>query len=285
MNILKNDLKKGFVFYPCCGTDFETVRSMMEIHQAKYHTYVLCDADRSLLPNKGFQGHEDLYLLEHKMGLAGLEILDSWHCHLKWFDNYESTRELMLALHGTGDYKEYLDGILFPSVVRYEVKVSGRYFVIYFFRIEALFCQELLFSLFTGNAPIPCLLVLKFPGGGWTETGSFQDLLIEGYVRHKNLPAVLATNQTHSYAEHYPIKGHEQAIGELLLRPVTTDKSHIKSLYDNYPELISGRINALFEDDLDNGPERFSYLFETMPEWFEPSDIALAIYKIYLRGI
>lgn len=192
-HLILKDLEKGFVFYPGCGTNFDSITAVINRFSNKYGTFVLCDAGRPMLETVNrYHNVMPIDQFENRIGLAGLKTINT----IEWssftdFINLEEIIDKLIKQYGKL-YMEYVSTIFDKSFKRYTLKHGNHEFVLYFIKFEALAILNWLLTI-TSEKKIDSGVILYQSGLGWTDS-DYTETLIKAYETNGYLPKFLVND-------------------------------------------------------------------------------------------
>ena len=169
---LFNALKRGVVFYPCSGNDFNMINTINK-YNSKSKDFIYCDSG-NLNENVGYA--ENIDNLEIRIN-ESFEIVNSVEADIKSIYPIENIYHQLGITYGA-KYNTYVEGIE-NTVTLYMLKnCNDVEFNLFYFRAESVALFHWLNSLkLENNKTGENTLVINSPGGGWLITEDFIALL------------------------------------------------------------------------------------------------------------
>ena len=171
---LFNALKRGVVFYPCSGNDFNMINTINK-YNSKSKDFIYCDSG-NLNENVGYA--ENIDNLEVRIS-ESFEIVNSVEADIGSIYPIENIYHQLGITYGA-KYNTYVEGIE-NRVTLYKLKNwDDVEFNLFYFRAESVALFHWLNSLkLENNKTGENTLVISAPGGGWLVTADFIALLYE----------------------------------------------------------------------------------------------------------
>ena len=171
---LLNALRRGVVFYPCSGNDFNMINTINN-YNSKSKDFIYCDSG-NLNENVGYA--ENIDNLEIRIN-ESFEIVNSVEADIKSIYPIENIYHQLGITYGA-KYNTYVEGIE-NRVTLYMLKNwDDVEFNLFYFRAESVALFHCLNSLkLENNKTGENTLVINAPGGGWLYTAEFIALLNE----------------------------------------------------------------------------------------------------------
>lgn len=192
-HLILEDLEKGYVFYPGCGTNFDSITAVINRFGNKYSTFVLCDAGRPMMETFNcYHNVMPINQIENRIGLAGLKIVNTieWSA-LTDFINLDDIVNKLMRRFGRL-YMEYVNTIFYKSFKRYTLKYSDQVIVLYFIKFEALAILDWLITI-TSDKGIDSGVILYQSDFGWIDS-NYIETLIKTYETNGYYPKFLVND-------------------------------------------------------------------------------------------
>ena len=158
---LFNALKRGVVFYPCSGNDFNMINTINK-YNSKSKDFIYCDSGNL---NESVGVAENIDNLEVRIS-ESFEIVNSVEADIGSIYPIENIYHQLGITYGA-KYNTYVEGIQ-NTVTLYKLKNwDDVEFNLFYFRVESVTLFHWLNSLKLDNKTGENTLVIKAPGGGW----------------------------------------------------------------------------------------------------------------------
>ncbi len=169
---LLNALRRGVVFYPCSGNDFEMINTINN-YNSKSKDFIYCDSGNL---NESVGVAENIDNLEVRIS-ERFEIVNSVEADIESIYPIENIYHQLGITYGA-KYNTYVEGIE-NRVTLYILKNwDDVKFNLFYFRAESVALFHCLNSLkLDNNKTGENTLVINAPGGGWLYTAEFIALL------------------------------------------------------------------------------------------------------------
>ena len=173
-NKLLNALRRGVVFYPCSGNDFEMINTINN-YNSNSKDFIYCDSG-NLNANVGYA--ENIDNLECRIN-ERFEILQIEEADIRSIYPIENIYH-QLGISYSAEYNIYVEGIE-NRVTLYKLKnCDDVVFNLFYFRAESVTLFRWLNSLkLQEDINGKNTLVINAPGGGWLDTEVFIALLYQ----------------------------------------------------------------------------------------------------------
>ena len=173
-NKLLNALRRGVVFYPCSGNDFEMINTINN-YNSNSKDFIYCDSG-NLNANVGVA--ENIDNLECRIN-ERFEILQIDEADIRSIYPIENIYH-QLGISYSAEYNIYVEGIE-NRVTLYKLKnCDDVVFNLFYFRAESVTLFRWLNSLkLQEDINGKNTLVINAPGGGWLDTEVFIALLYQ----------------------------------------------------------------------------------------------------------
>jgi hypothetical protein len=193
---LLNALRRGVVFYPCSGNDFEMINTINN-YNLNSKDFIYCDSG-NLNANVGVAENIDNLEVRIRERFEILRFVDADIGSIYPIENIYR----QLAESNGDEYNTYVEGIQ-NRVTLYKLKNWDEVeFNLFYFRAESLALFHWLNSLKSEKSTTgENTLVINAPGGGWLYTAEFIALLNE----QSQFFNVRATYDWHNDPPYHPV--------------------------------------------------------------------------------
>lgn len=169
---LLNALKRGVVYYPCSGNDFEMIKTINE-NNLSSKDFIYCDSG-NLNANVGYA--ENIDNLEDRMN-ESFEILQSTDADIQSIFPIENIYRQLAGYYGF-EYNSYVGDIQNTLTLYKLKKYDGVVFNLFYFRAESVTLFHWLnWVKLQKSKNGDNTIVINAPGGGWLSTKDFIALL------------------------------------------------------------------------------------------------------------
>jgi hypothetical protein len=258
--LLENDLKYGFNFYPSSGYDFEMMKNIEDKCARLNNCFVFCDVGD--YPKK-YGMTPSMNFLDNQLGLEGYKIESKQEIEdfLELVDS--SFINSLNKLYGP-EYKQFCSMIPKRNVIRYEFNqlLLEENIVLYFFSFDALTVLRFLLSIEGSKFD---MLILHAPQGGWIDQSDYLLEIEKTFTDLKKSPCQLVSRDI------------------ILWKTKFTHPEYFEDLNCRFQvESMNIRMNYIIELN----PTHLQY-FENLlrTEWCKLSAFCELVYKTYKRGL